>query len=73
MNMSFSHVEGQFGQPHLVDQMLNSMRNGFFVEAGAADGQKLSNTLFFELKRNWTGLLVEPNPVLYGRLVNKRR
>ncbi len=30
-------------------------RDGFFIEAGAFDGFALSNSLFFEMKRNWTG------------------
>jgi hypothetical protein len=34
--------------------------NGFFIELGANDGIKYSNTLFFERKRNWRGLLIEP-------------
>ena len=35
-------------------------RNGFFIEAGAADGILESNTLLLEKKYGWTGLLVEP-------------
>ena len=47
-----------------VDDMVfnNNLRDGFFIEAGATDGETSSNTLFFELQRNWTGLLVEPLP-----------
>ena len=30
-------------------------RNGFFIESGAYDGETISNSLFFELKRNYTG------------------
>lgn len=36
--------------------------NGFFVELGANDGISQSNTLYFERKRGWTGVLVEPTP-----------
>ena len=39
-------------------------RNGFFIEAGANNGVKFSNTLFFERYRNWRGLLIEPIPDL---------
>lgn len=34
--------------------------NGFFVELGANDGIKQSNTLFFERERGWRGILIEP-------------
>ena len=37
---------------------------GVFVEAGANDGVKQSNTLYFERHKGWTGLLVEPIPKL---------
>jgi hypothetical protein len=47
--------------------------NGFFIESGAFDGEYLSNSLFFERFRNWTGLLVEPNPFQFKRLMNKNR
>ena len=42
--------------------MQNSLSGGFFIEAGAWDGEDLSNSLHFEIVRNWTGLLVEPVP-----------
>ena len=45
----------------------------FFIEAGAFDGEIKSNTLYFEMKYNWTGLLVEPNPTLVTMLVRKQR
>lgn len=37
---------------------------GVFVEAGANDGVRQSNTYYFEKIRGWTGLLVEPVPEL---------
>ena len=64
---------GQFGQPEVADQLLDGMERGFFVEAGAAEGVKYSNSLFFELKRNWHGLLVEPSPSLFKSLLKKER
>lgn len=37
---------------------------GVFIEAGANDGVRQSNTYYFEKIRGWTGLLVEPVPEL---------
>ena len=34
--------------------------NGFYVEIGANNGINQSNTFFFELFRNWKGILIEP-------------
>lgn len=36
--------------------------NGYFVELGANNGVNQSNSLYFELKRNWKGILIEPSP-----------
>jgi len=41
--------------------------NGVFVEAGANDGISQPNTCFYEREKNWTGLLVEPNPIMFQR------
>ena len=51
----------------------NSKYNGFFIEAGAYDGETLSNTLFLEINRNWTGLLVEADPESYKSLLSRNR
>jgi FkbM family methyltransferase len=37
---------------------------GFFIEAGANDGRRYSNTLYFEKYQSWSGLLIEPIPEL---------
>ena len=65
------NLEGQYGQAKAVEKIFRGKKNGFFIEAGAFDGENFSNTLLFELKHNWTGLLVEPNPDLYQGLYGK--
>ena len=69
---------GQFGQPVRVEDILKKQKlwtnsKGFFIEAGAGDGELLSNTLHFEMKYGWTGLLVEPNPDFLKKLKPKNR
>lgn len=63
----------QFGQSKYIDTLLKHKRNGFFIEAGGHDGESLSNSLFFELERGWSGLLIEPIPYLYKKLASKNR
>jgi FkbM family methyltransferase len=43
-----------------------------FLEIGAADGQYLSNLLFFEMQMGWTGLCVEGSPYSFRRLQKNR-
>ena len=49
------------------------VKNGFFIEAGADDFEKDSNSLLFEMKHGWNGLLVEPNPTIYPKGFLKHR
>nr|XP_053642518.1 protein Star-like [Cherax quadricarinatus] len=56
--------------PHVVG---SASPPGFFIEAGALDGQYLSNTLHLEKVYGWRGLLVEANPSAYQQLVKKNR
>lgn len=63
----------QYGQDvFLADEVFHRKRDGFFVEIGAADGIALSNTKLFEDEYNWTGILIEPNPDEFARLVKNR-
>jgi FkbM family methyltransferase len=47
--------------------------NGFFIEAGANDGLKQSNTHYLEKRRGWSGLLIEPIPELAARCKESRK
>ena len=65
--------KSQFVQDEIVAKLFNYKRNGFFIEAGAYDGKVYSNTLQLELRYNWTGILVEPNPDNFVKLLTKNR
>ena len=61
------------GGSQLVDKLLNGRRDGFFVECGAFRGDEYSDTLFFELERNWTGILIEAHPDYHRAILTKNR
>jgi len=63
----------QVGGSQFVDKLLKQRRNGFFVECGAFKGEDLSDTLFFELQRNWTGILIEAHPDYHREILRKNR
>lgn len=73
-NLEGKHTLGD-GQPRLLDQRYfgEKKKGGFFIEAGAFNGESDSTTLHFELEHGWTGLLVEPVPMNYDNLVTKNR
>ncbi|XP_066978083.1 protein Star-like isoform X2 [Macrobrachium rosenbergii] len=58
---------------HVVEELFKNKRNGFFVEAGALDGETMSNTLMLEKELDWTGLLVEPDEFDFKSLKLKNR
>lgn len=59
----------QIQQDSLLDaHIFHGLRNGVFVELGALDGVKFSNTLFFEQERGWTGICIEPDPTSFAKL-----
>jgi hypothetical protein len=43
------------------------------VECGALDGETRSNTLRFERYLNWSGLLVEADPLNFAKMETKKR
>jgi len=65
-----SHSEA--GQDLWVLEILGNQRNGFFVDAGAHDGEKCSNTLLLEKEFGWAGVCIEADPANFTALMEKR-
>ena len=63
---------GLNGLDRKIERHLN-FDNGVFIEAGANDGVRQSNTYYFEKIRGWTGLLVEPEPTMAAACRQNRR
>lgn len=62
------------GQDKYLDQnIFKGKTNGVYVDIGAYDGVKSSNTLFFEESRGWTGICVEPLPNAFRNLEKNRK
>lgn len=73
-NLEDPKVEDQsMGQASVIRKMYKDKKNGFFVECGAYDGETRSNTLVFERLLNWTGLLVEADPLNFSKMLKKNR
>lgn len=63
----------QNGQDLFLDNLFRGQRDGRFLDIGAYDGATYSNTLFLERFRNWGGVCVEPNHVVFSELQKNRR
>lgn len=64
----------QAGQDKYLDeQVFGGRRKGFFLDVGGYDGVSGSNTLFFELFRDWDGILIEPTPNFFELARQSRR
>lgn len=51
-----------------IDRRLEELllhRSGYYVELGAHDGAYSSNSYYFELRKGWKRVLIEPSPNLY--------
>lgn len=64
----------QFGEDLILDAFFErkDIKTGFYVEIGAFEPIFLSNTHYF-YKKGWRGLCVEPNPISYHKLIEKRK
>lgn len=60
-------------QASIVEELLGSKKNGFFLECGGYDGETYSNSLSFEKYLNWTGILIEPDHANLKRIKTKNR
>ncbi len=64
----------QVGQDRfLLENYFRGKRDGVFVDVGAYDGEKFSNSLFFERFMGWTGLCIEPQPAAFRKLAASRK
>lgn len=69
---SISGGSGAYGQDLLVADLLGNKRGGVFVDIGANDGVKISNTCYLEKELGWTGIAVEPIPSVFEKLRSNR-
>lgn len=61
----------QYGQDLVALELLDNPSHGVFLDIGANDGVSFSNSLLFE-ERGWTGICVEPHPIIFKTLQEKR-
>lgn len=58
--------------PRQIASKYFDYKYGFYLEAGAADGETQSNTSFLEKEKSWMGILVEPNLDSYYKCMANR-
>ena len=68
-----SSYKSQKGQDRWVLETLRGKQGGYFVDLAASDGLTFSNTWIMEKKFGWTGIAIEPNPMLYALLAKRRK
>ena len=64
--------QAQLQQDFFVLQEVGVKRHGFFVEVGASDGLRFSNTALLEKDLGWNGILAEPAKVFWNDLKRNR-
>lgn len=62
----------QSGEQELVLKIADTLGGGKFLDIGAGDGVKFSNTKVLA-ERGWIGVMVEPSAQLFDRLVDEYR
>jgi FkbM family methyltransferase len=69
-NLRFS--KSQLRQDLFVLSVFGFKENGYFVEFGATDGVKLSNTHLLATRFHWKGILAEPARIWHSALKSNR-
>jgi FkbM family methyltransferase len=64
--------KSQYAQDLFVVAQTSGKKSGFFVEFGATDGVRWSNTWLLERRLGWTGILAEPARVWHPDLSRNR-
>jgi hypothetical protein len=66
------HSHSYQGQDLFVIEVLQGKTGGWFLDSGASNGVRGSNSWLLEKAFGWTGLCVEPNNAMFGELVQNR-
>ena len=56
----------------ICEYLFPDRRGGYFVEAGAANGQAASSCYVLEKEFGWTGICIEPNHFFFQQLIENR-
>ena len=61
--LSESYYHDLYNDLFYKEIIFPNKKNGYFVEVGALDGMRMSQSYIFENVLEWNGIVVEPNPV----------
>ena len=71
LNRSLGISYSQWGEDIIIDDLLGKKKEGFYVDIGAYDPTRFSNTKRFYL-RGWRGINVEPDPIRIEKFYKER-
>ncbi len=71
--IEFSGSTGQLNQDLVALMFLDFEKDRYFVEFGATDGVRFSNTFLLESRYNWKGILAEPGRNWHQALKSNRK
>ena len=57
---------------YVVRKYFKGLCGGTYLELGALDGVRFSNSHLFEFGFGWSGVLIEPNPASFAKLQQNR-
>jgi FkbM family methyltransferase len=63
----------QHGEEEVIRRLFEGVNNGRFLDVGAHDGRTFSNTLALVEERGWSGVCVEPSPMVFPRLMETHK
>jgi len=69
------YIKGSFsqkGEDLVIDKILGFRKKGFYIDVGAHNPNVFNNTKRFYIK-GWSGINIEPNPVLFKEFIRQRR
>ncbi|NJN32663.1 MAG: FkbM family methyltransferase [Synechococcales cyanobacterium RM1_1_8] len=66
------YLNETFNDRWIIEYVFPGKEDGYFVEAGAANGKDASSCYLLETQLNWRGICIEPHPQ-FAPLVQKNR